>query len=63
MFIFDDTLMHQSFNETEAPRYCAFIDVVRPGLLTGVMARLVDWLGVVLIRTNHIFYKNWSFIR
>jgi len=63
MFIFDDTLMHQSFNETEAPRYCAFIDVVRPGLLPGLMACLVDWLGVVLIRTNHIFYKNWSFIR
>lgn len=63
MFIFDDTLMHQSFNETEAPRYCAFIDVVRPGPLTGLMARLVDWLGVILLRTNHIFYKNWSFIR
>ncbi|MEY3973967.1 MAG: hypothetical protein RIS59_328 [Pseudomonadota bacterium] len=63
MFIFDDTLMHQSFNETEAPRYCAFIDVVRPGLFTGLMARLVDKLGVVLLRTNHIFYKNWSFIR
>jgi len=63
MFIFDDTLMHQSFNETEAPRYCAFIDVVRPGLFTGAMAWLVDRLGVVLLRTNHIFYKNWSFIR
>lgn len=63
MFIFDDTLMHQSFNETEAPRYCAFIDVVRPGLFPGLMAWLVDRLGVVLLRTNHIFYKNWSFIR
>lgn len=63
MFIFDDTLMHQSFNETDAPRYCAFIDVVRPGPFPALMARLIDWLGVVLIRTNHIFYKNWSFIR
>jgi beta-hydroxylase len=63
MFIFDDTLMHQSFNETEAPRYCAFIDVVRPGLVPTLMGRLVDALGGVLIRANHIFYKNWSFIK
>jgi hypothetical protein len=34
-----------------------------PRPVPGLMARLVDWLGVVLIRTNHIFYKNWSFIR
>ncbi len=63
MFIFDDTLMHQSFNETDAPRYCAFVDIVRPGLFPQLMARLVDALGGVLIRVNHIFYKNWSFIR
>jgi len=28
-----------------------------------LMGRLVDALGGVLIRANHIFYKNWSFIK
>ena len=30
LFIFDDTLIHQSFNEEDDLRYCAFIDIIRP---------------------------------
>src|SRR5262249_42343077 len=33
LFIFDDTLMHQSFNETEEARYCLFVDINRPSLV------------------------------
>ncbi len=33
LFIFDDTLMHASFNKNDAKRYCLFIDIVRPTLL------------------------------
>ena len=30
LFIFDDTLIHQSINEEDDLRYCAFIDILRP---------------------------------
>ena len=33
LFIFDDTLIHQSFNEEDDIRYCAFIDIIRPSYL------------------------------
>jgi len=36
LFIFDDTLFHQSFNETDRPRYCLFVDIVRPTTMPAV---------------------------
>src|SRR5262249_35412363 len=33
LFIFDDTLLHQSFNETDQTRYCLFVDM--PPFLIG----------------------------
>ena len=30
LFIFDDTLMHLSANDTDQPRYCLFVDIIRP---------------------------------
>ena len=30
LFIFDDTLQHQSVNESDAVRYCLFVDILRP---------------------------------
>ena len=33
LFIFDDTLIHQSFNEKDDLRFCAFIDIIRPFIL------------------------------
>ena len=62
LYIFDDTLFHQSVNEVDARRYNVFMDVIRtspvPGflsaLLVGVSA-LADWLKAM-------FYKNWKMI-
>jgi aspartyl/asparaginyl beta-hydroxylase (cupin superfamily) len=41
LFIFDDTLLHQSFNETDQPRYCLFVDMIRPTPFPGVMRFIV----------------------
>src|SRR5262249_13970179 len=30
LFIFDDTLLHESVNDTNQTRYCLFVDIVRP---------------------------------
>ena len=38
LFIFDDTLMHQSFNESDKIRYCLFVDMLRPSPLPGPIA-------------------------
>ena len=37
LFIFDDTLIHQSFNEEDDLRYCAFIDIIRPSYFDNIM--------------------------
>ena len=41
LFIFDDTLLHLSANETDQPRYCMFVDILRPTLFPRVMAAVV----------------------
>ena len=62
LFIFDDTLIHQSFNEEDDIRYCAFIDIVRPSYLNKMMAFLLAIVGFLLKKTRGIFYKNWRMI-
>ncbi len=39
LFIFDDTLMHQSVNQTDQTRYCLFVDILRPSYLAGSVCR------------------------
>lgn len=63
LFIFDDTLMHQSRNETDHARYCMFIDIVRPNKITPVMNQIVAVLQLILIRINRKFYKRWAMIK
>ncbi|MGH7003169.1 MAG: aspartyl/asparaginyl beta-hydroxylase domain-containing protein, partial [Alphaproteobacteria bacterium] len=63
LFIFDDTLMHQSVNQTDQTRYCLFVDVLRPSRIPGFFAAIVSFMGVVLKGGNSIFYKNWKVIR
>jgi len=63
LFIFDDTLLHQSFNLTDRPRHCLFIDVLRPSyvpiLLRGFM-RLLGFvsMSVPLVRRT----SNWRIV-
>jgi aspartyl/asparaginyl beta-hydroxylase (cupin superfamily) len=63
LFIFDDTLQHQSCNQSDAPRYCLFVDVLRPSLLPGVLRVMLSAIGMVMARFNAVFYKHWSFIK
>jgi beta-hydroxylase len=62
LFIFDDTLMHQSFNETEQLRYCLFVDILRPSLIPSLYASIVKIVQFGMRSRNYIFYKNWDVI-
>ena len=59
MFIFDDTLSHQSFNQTDEARYCLFVDIVRPSLSRPVMDLFVKLVAAIMQKMNHIFYSSW----
>ena len=62
LFIFDDTLLHQSFNESEKSRYCMFIDIARPSLVPALLAGVVTLNRVLFRGLNSIFYKKWKVI-
>jgi beta-hydroxylase len=47
LFIFDDTVQHQSFNMTDIPRHCLFIDIVRPALFPIIITSIVKALGSI----------------
>lgn len=59
LFIFDDTLQHQSFNETDEPRYCLFVDIVRPSQWHFIMDLFVKFVAMVMPTMRHIFYSSW----
>lgn len=63
LFIFDDTIMHQSINESDHARYCMFIDIVRPNKIRPIMNAIVAALQFLLIRVNRTFYKRWAMIK
>jgi beta-hydroxylase len=63
LFIFDDTLLHQSFNETDKWRYCMFIDIVRPSHVPAIMNFILGCIQVLSGRFNSIFYQRWKLIR
>lgn len=63
LFIFDDTLLHQSFNNTDDLRYCLFVDIIRPSLVPSLFRAIVRILNVTMGSLNDIFYKNWKKIR
>lgn len=62
LFIFDDTLQHQSFNETDGERYCLFVDIIRPAAWRLPFVLTVKFVRVFLKGVNRIFYKNWKVI-
>ena len=61
LFIFDDTLLHQSFNETTEVRYCLFVDIMRPTPIPAVLAVVVN-IARHLMSTgaNGLFYGHWK---
>jgi beta-hydroxylase len=62
LFIFDDTLLHQSFNDSDKARYCLFVDIVRPSMVPAVFAGLVTLNRILFRGLNSIFYKKWKII-
>ncbi len=63
LFIFDDTLMHQSVNDSETIRYCMFIDILRPTLCPSLLRGILNCIRFISIRWNHVFYKHWHVFR
>ena len=63
LFIFDDTLLHQSFNNSDKLRYCLFVDIVRPSLFPQLLRSLVRLVHTFFQSANSIFYKKWKVIR
>jgi len=62
LFIFDDTLLHSSANETDQIRYCLFVDMVRPTPLPGVMRAVMSGIRLLTQSFKFVYYKHWKVI-
>ena len=62
LFIFDDTLLHYSANETSQPRYCLFVDMVRPTPFPGFMRAVMSGIRVLTQSFKFVYYQNWKVI-
>lgn len=62
LFIFDDTLLHLSANETEQPRYCLFVDIIRPTPFPAVMQGMVAITRYLTQSFKFVYYANWKII-
>jgi beta-hydroxylase len=63
LLIFDDTLQHRSVNESDDPRVCLFIDVLRPSLAPAFMSFVVWCVRVTSCPVRKFFYSNWTFLK
>jgi beta-hydroxylase len=63
LFIFDDTLQHQSCNESDGVRYCMFIDILRPSYFPKLFSVILSCVRVLIARFNSAFYRNWTFLK
>jgi hypothetical protein len=63
LFIFDDTLQHQSCNQSDEVRYCMFLDILRPSVFPGLMSAILSCVRMLTARFNFAFYKHWEFIK
>ena len=63
LFIFDDTLQHLSCNNSDASRYCLFVDILRPSAIPWVLSAIVSGVRLIILPLRHIFYRNWSVLR
>lgn len=63
LFIFDDTLQHQSVNYSDQLRYCMFVDIIRPTKLTAFLTALLRFTKTITAKSNGIFYKKWVFLK
>jgi aspartyl/asparaginyl beta-hydroxylase (cupin superfamily) len=62
LFIFDDTLLHQSVNETDQARYCLFVDMVRPTPIPSLMRAVISGVRLLTQSFKFVYYQNWKLI-
>jgi hypothetical protein len=62
LFIFDDTLLHLSANETDQPRYCLFVDIIRPTPFPAVMMGVIAITRYLTKSIKFVYYGNWKII-
>ncbi len=62
LFIFDDTLQHQSHNQSDEVRYCMFVDILRPSLVPRLLSAILTGVRTVVAPFNSVFYKKWTFV-
>jgi len=63
LFIFDDTLQHQSCNESDAMRYCLFVDILRPSPFPWLMSGVLTGIRLIMAPLRAVFYKHWTVIK
>jgi len=61
LFIFDDTMFHQSVNNIDVSRYCLFMDIVRPSHFQAAFDAAITGMSLLAGSFRSLFYKNWSF--
>ena len=62
LFIFDDTLLHVSANETDQLRYCMFVDILRPSPFPRAMSAVVAIEGWLNKTFKFISYSGWTLV-
>ncbi len=63
LFIFDDTLQHQSVNYSDQIRHCMFVDIIRPSKFTALLNVILKATKFATIKINGMFYKRWVFLK
>jgi len=63
LFIFDDTLQHQSCNESDGVRYCLFVDMLRPSPWPWLLSGILTGIRLVMAPVRAVFYKHWTIIK
>jgi aspartyl/asparaginyl beta-hydroxylase (cupin superfamily) len=63
LFIFDDTLQHQSCNHSDAVRYCIFMDILRPSACPRLMSATLACVAAVVAPFNFVFYRHWTMMK
>ncbi|MBS0209316.1 MAG: aspartyl/asparaginyl beta-hydroxylase domain-containing protein [Planctomycetes bacterium] len=63
LFIFDDTLQHQSVNDSDALRCCLFVDILRPSPLSWALSAILTGVRLLMAPVRAVFYKHWTFMK
>jgi hypothetical protein len=63
IFIFDDTVMHISYNKTNSTRNCLFIDIVRPSYVEFMLVGFVKFLGILSRIPIVSKFSEWKIIK